>query len=224
MRRIIFVLSLLTLVCLGCEEDILNLKIQYNHIRGLKKNDRVISQQNHIGTVKDVTYSEKGVYIVDIAIIKTFAQAATEHSRFFIVEDPQNKEKMAVEMIHTIEGGKPLKNNSTIEGSTRTSAFFHYFLDEITQGFGKLKTEIDQLLTDLGGVPDSEEFKKLEDELQRLKKEMAKSGGELKRKIREELLPRLKQEMEALRERLRELGREDELKPLEREMEEMTRL
>ena len=190
MRRAMLLLFLIIPVFLGCEEEALNLKIRYDHIRGLKKNDRVIFEQNQIGAVKD----------------------------------PLNKGNMAVAMVHTREGGKPLKNNSVIEGSTRTSAFLNQFLDEFAQGFGKLQAEIDQLLKDLGGIPASEEFKKLEEELNRLKQEMTHSGDELKRKIREELLPRLKQEMDALRERLRELGREDELEPLETEMEAIKKL
>lgn len=224
MRRTMLLLFLIIPVVLGCEEEALNLKIRYDHIRGLKKNDRVIFEQNQIGAVKNVTYSDKADYIVHVVIIKNFVKAATEYSRFFIVEDPLNKENMAVEMVHTLEGGKPLKNNSVIEGSTKASAFLNQFLDEFAQGFGKLQTEIDQLLKDLGGIPASEEFKKLEDELKRLKKEMTESGDELKKKIRDELLPRLKQEMDALKERLRELGREDELKPLETEMEAIKKL
>ena len=224
MRRIVFTLFLIPLMFLGCQEDALNLKIRYDHVRGLKKNDRVILGQNHIGAVKDVTYSEQGNFIVDVVIIKNFAPAVTEYSRFFIVEDPLNKTKMAIEMTNKMEGGKPLKNNSIINGSTRTTAFFDHLLGEFAHEFGKLKTEIDRLLKDLGGIPDSEEFKKLEEELKRLKQEMTDSGDELKKKIREEILPRLKQEMDALRERLRELGREDELKSLETELEEIKRL
>lgn len=224
MRKLIFVLFLIPLLFFGCKEDTLNLKIRYDHIRGLKKGDRVIFEQRHIGAVKDVTYSDQGNYIVDVAVLKNFAPAVTEHSQFFIVDDPLDKAKMAVAMTHKMAGGKPLKNNSVIEGSTKTSAFVNQLLGEFAHEFGKLQTEFDRLLKDLGDIPDSEEFKKFEEELKRLKQEMTDSGDELKRKVREELLPRLKQEMESLRERLRELGREDELKPLETELEEIKRL
>lgn len=224
MRRLIFVLFLLLPLSLGCKGDGLNLKIRYDQILGLQKNDRVIFGQNHIGTVKDVIYTEKDAYVVDIIIIKNFAPAATEHSQFFIITDPKNKERMAIEMIHTMKGGSPLKNNSMIEGTTKTSAFINQLLDQFVERYGGIEQEFEALLKKMSGIPESEEFKKLEDELRRLKKEMAKSGEEIKKKIQTEVLPRLKEEMEALRERLRELGREDELRPLEIEMEKMRKI
>ncbi|UCD31613.1 MAG: hypothetical protein JSV38_12595 [Desulfobacterales bacterium] len=224
MRKIIFLLFILLLTTLGCKEDVLNLKIRYDHIQGLQKGDRVLFEQNHIGVVKSVVYSKKGFYMVDIAILKNFANTATEHSRFFIVTDPQNKEKMAVEMTHARKGGSLLKNNTVLEGATKTSAFFDQFFDEFFEGFEDLKKEVEQLAKDFKGIPESEEFKKLEDELRRLKEDMVKSGEEVKEKIRTEFLPRLREEMEALRERLRKLGCEDELKPLEIEMEDLEKI
>jgi hypothetical protein len=208
----------------GCQEEALNLKIRYDHLMGLKKNDRVIFENNHIGTVKKVTHSKPGTYIVDIAIIKNFAENATEHSQFYIIEDPQKKERMAVEMVHTMAGGKPLTDHSMVEGATKTSAFFDRLLGDFAQGFGQLQKEVERLFKNLGSIPESNEFKKLAEELKRLKNEMAASGEEIKEKIREELLPRLEKEVEALRKKLRELGREDELKPLEEEMGEIKRL
>ncbi|UCD90693.1 MAG: hypothetical protein JSW04_04495 [Desulfobacterales bacterium] len=220
MRKIIFLLFILLLTTLGCKEDVLNLKIRYDHIQGLQKGDRVLFEQNHIGVVKSVVYSKKGFYMVDIAILKNFANTATEHSRFFIVTDPQNKEKMAVEMTHARKGGSLLKNNTVLEGATKTSAFF----DQFFEGFEGLKKEFEQLAKDFKGIPESEEFKKLEDELRRLKEDMVESREEIKEKIRTEFLPRLREEMEALRERLRKLGREDELKPLEIEIQDLEKI
>lgn len=224
MRKIILLLFLFLSTFLGCKQDVLNLKIRYDHIRGLQKGDRVIFEQNHIGTVKEVVYSEKDFYMVHIVILQNFAHAATEHARFFIISDPQNKERTAIEMTLKRKGGARLKNNSIIEGATKTSAFFNQLLDSFAEGFEGLKKEFEQFSKDLSGIPESEEFKKLEDELRRLKKEMAESGEEIKRKMREELLPRLKEEMQALRERLQELGREDELKPLEIEMDGLKKI
>ena len=224
MRKIILVLFLLLPAAFGCKENALHLKIRYDQIQGLQKGDRVIFENHHIGSVKDVAYSKQGFYMVDIVIEKNFSYAATELSRFLIITDPQNVEKKAVEIIQTGKGGTPLRNNSIVEGTAKTSAFLDQFLDQFLEGFGGIKKEFEQFLKDLKGIPENEEFKKLEDELKRLKEEMKKSGEEVRRKIQEELLPQLKEEMEKLRERLREFGREDEMKPLETEMEEMKKI
>lgn len=224
MRKTFFALFIIVSMGWGCREEALNLKIRYNHVMGLKKNDRVIFENNHIGTVKNVIFSKPGTYIVDIAIVKNFAETATEHSQFYIIEDPQRKQRMAVEMVHVMAGGKPLADHSMVEGATKTSTIFERLLGDVAQGFGQLQKEAERLFKSLSNIPESGEFKKLEEELEHLKNEMAASGEEIKQKIREELLPRLEKEIQALRKKLHELGREDELKPLEDEMSEIKRL
>ena len=77
-----------------------------------------------------VSYSVDGHYIVDLAIKKEFANAATEYSKFFIIEDPQNKAKKAIEMINTRRGGSPLRDGATVEGSTKSSAVFSRIGDD----------------------------------------------------------------------------------------------
>jgi len=224
MKKIILLLWVLSFVFLGCKEDVLNLKIRYDQIQGLQEGDRVIFQQNQIGAVKSVFYSEKGFYTVDTVIRKNVATTATEYSRFFILTDPQIEDRKAIEMIQTRKGGSILENNTTVEGSTATSAFFEHFFHGFLEGYEDLKKEFERFSKDLSNIPESEEFKKLEDELKRLKEDMKASGEEVKRKIQEELLPRIREEMEKLKERLRELGREDEMKPLEIEMENMKKI
>jgi hypothetical protein len=138
----ILVLLILPFVLLACKENSLNLKIRFHQVQGLKQGNRVIFGQNHIGTVKNLLYSNEEFFIVDIAIKKDFADHATEHSRFFIITDPQHKENKAVEMIQIRDGGTLLKNNATIEGSTETSVFFY-------QLFGGIENE---LTKDKGGI------------------------------------------------------------------------
>ncbi len=224
MHKRILILSILLLTFLGCKESILHLKIRFDKIQGLQKDDRVIFEQNQIGTVADVFFSNEGFYTVDILIKKNFANAATEHSKFFIISDPQNKGKKAIEMIQTKRDGSSLKNNTIVEGSTETSAFLNQLLDEMANEFEGFKKQFEEFSEELRGIPESEEFKKLEDELKRFAKEMEQSGKAVREKIQKEVLPRLKEELKKLKERLQKFGREDELKPLEIEMDKMNKI
>jgi len=221
MRKRILIFLILPFVLLACKENSLNLKIRFNQVQGLKHGNRVIFEQNHIGTVKSLFYSDEGFFLVDITIKKDFADTATEYSRFFIITDPQSQENKAVEMIQIRNGGKLLQNNATVEGSTEISVFFYQIFGGIENGLKDFEKQFEQFSKDLKSIPESQEFKKLENELQRLLEEMKRSGQSMQQKIKEELLPKLKEEMEKLRKRLRELGREDEMKPLEIEMEKI---
>ncbi len=206
-------------VFFGCKEGALDIKIRFDQIQGLKEGDRVIFEQNHIGEVTGAFYSADGYYVVDLAIERHFANAATEHSKFFIIVDPQNRGKKAIEMIQTQKGGLPLEDGATVQGSTKSSAVLGQTREDFEKGLGNLKKQFEQFFEDLRRVPESEELKKLEDEMERLVEEMKRWGRSLQEKIQKGLLPRLKEEIEKLREQLQKFGQEEELKPLETQME-----
>lgn len=224
MLKRILILLVLPLTFMACKNNTLNLKIRYHQVQGLQQGDRVIFEQNHIGAVNKVVYSDEGLFIVYIAIKKDFANTATEHSRFFIITDPQNVENKAVEMIHARTGGILLQNNATLEGSTETSVFLNQLFNDIENGLADLQKQFEQFSKDLKSIPESEEFKRLEEALKRLAEEMKRSGEVTRQKLQKELLPKLKEEMEKLRKRLREFGHEDEMKPLEIQMEKMEKI
>ena len=104
---------------LGCYNKDLNFKIRFAQTEGLRADDRIIFEKNHIGKVDAISYSEGGDYIADVKIDKGFIKAVTEHSRFFIINDPSEKGRKAIEMIKVAEGGVPLEKGAMIEGSTR---------------------------------------------------------------------------------------------------------
>lgn len=221
MLKKFLVLLMLPLVFWGCQASGLKLKIRYDQIDSLKQGDRVILDQNHIGMVTGVNYSDEGFFLVEIVIQKEFANAATEHSRFFIIIDPKDKSRKAIEMIAIRKGGAPLLNNVILDGSTRSSALFDQMIIGFEKGLEDFKKQLEQFTDDLSKIPESEEFKKLEDELKSLYDEMKRAGKEVREKIQKELLPLLEQELEKLKERLQKDGREEELKPLEIEMEKI---
>lgn len=212
------------IIVLGCEAGNLNLFIRFDHIDGLKSNDSVIFETNRIGKVDGVTYTKKGDYLVELMIHKAYTNAVTEHARFFIVSDPQNKGRSVLEMIQILKGGSPLQNNTVLEGSSKSSAIIERLEKDIEKGMESFRKEFNEFAEELKKIPDSEAFKKLEDELVNLYEKMKQSGKEVREMIQKEILPRLEQELENLRKRLQEKGREDELKPLEIKMEEIRKI
>ena len=112
-----------------------------------------------------------------------------------------------------------MKNQATVEGSTRAAVFFEQMKGGFEKGFDDLKQKFDQFSKELSKVSESEAFKKLENELKDLAGEIEQSGKATRKELEQQWLPRFKQELEKLKKRLRKLGREDELKPLEIELE-----
>ena len=217
-------LLLVSLVFLGCEETGLNLKVRYDQIQGLNEGDRVIFEQNHIGQVTGIFYSEEGYYLVDVVIRKDFANAATDHSKFLIRWDPEAEGKKAIEISQSPKGGTLLTEGATVIGTTRASPRSNQLWGDFGKTLDDLKKQLEEFADDLRKIPESEEFKKLEKELERLLEEMKKSGDAAREKIEEEILPQIKREMEKLKERLRRLDREEEVKPLEVQMEKLRKL
>ena len=122
----------------GCKEEGLYLKIKFDQIHGITVEDRVIFENNHIGLVKNVSYEKEGYYLVDVFIEKEFVSAATEHTNFFVIVDPYNKERMGIEMVLTRSGGTPLQKGMTIDGATKFSAFLGKMRDDFSQNFNNL--------------------------------------------------------------------------------------
>jgi paraquat-inducible protein B len=224
MFKKIVILMIVSIIGLGCEAENLNLFIRFDHIDGLKSNDSVIFETNRIGKVDEVTYTKKGDYLVELMIHKAYMNEVTEHVRFFIVSDPQYNGRSVVEMIQILKGGKPLQNNTVLEGSNKSSAIIERLEKDLEKGMESFRKELNEFAEELKKIPDSEAFKKLEDELADIYEKMKQSGKEVREMIQKEILPRLEQELENLRKRLHEKGREDELKPLEIKMEEIRKI
>jgi flagellin-specific chaperone FliS len=220
----IVILMIVLIIGLGCDAENLNVFIRFDHIDGLKSNDSVIFETNRIGKVDEVTYTKKGDYLVELMIPKAYTNAVTEHARFFVVSDPKNNGQSAIEMIQILKGGRPLQNNTVLEGSSKSSATIERLEKDFEKGIKSLTKEFNEFTKELKKIPDSEAFKKIEDEITNLYDQMKRSGKEVREMIQKEILPRLEQELENLRKRLHEKGREDELKPLEIKMEEMKKI
>lgn len=224
MGKKILLLLLVASVFLGCKETGLNLKVRYDQIQGLNEGDRVIFEQNHVGQVAGIFYSEEGYYLVDVVIRKDFANAATDHSEFIITWDPEKEGKKAIEITQSPKGGTPLTDGATVIGTTRASPRSNQLWGDFGKTLDNLKKQLEEFADDLSKIPESEEFKRLEEELERLLEEMKKSGNAAREKIEKEVLPRIKRELEKLKETLRRLGREEDVKPLEVQMEKLRKL
>jgi hypothetical protein len=224
MFKKIMILIFAAIISTGCEASGNHFVIKFDHIYGLTQDDGVIFEKNRIGSVDKIAYTQNGHFLVTLKIEKAFANTATEYTRFFIVSDPQNKSRKAVELIQTQKGGSPLKNNTVVEGSVQSSVIIERMQKDLAREMKDLTRQFNALAEQLKNVPDSEAYKKLENELTNLYDEMRQSGKEVRDMIQKEILPRLEEQLQNLKKRLQKKGKEDELKPLETKMEKIKKI
>ncbi|MBW2353594.1 MAG: hypothetical protein JRF51_10265 [Deltaproteobacteria bacterium] len=208
----------------GCYNQDINFSIRFGQIEGLRAQDRIIFEENRIGQVESISYTNEGDYLVHVQIDKPFLNAATEYSRFFIIDDPSKRGRKAVQMVRTGKGGLPLEKGAVVEGTTRFAFLLSTMQDNLGKAVSDLNRKFKEMSDDLKGIPESSEVKEFERYLGELKEKMLSAGAGVREKIQKDLLPWLQKEIDKLRERLRKLGREKEVEPLEVKMEELRRI
>lgn len=206
----------------ACGLGTLDFTVRYQDAAGLRKDDRVLFQERHIGVVKDVKYANQGHFLVDISIRKEFAKEATKYSRFYISLDPKRGDRQAVHMARIKNGGAPIKEDSIVAGTTKKAVLYSQFSAKLRDNLEKFESELNGFVESLTRLPESEQIKQLEQELDRLLAELQHLGEGAKHKLKSEVLPRIKEGIEELRRRLKEMGREDDLKYVDRKMEQLT--
>jgi paraquat-inducible protein B len=224
MWRKTWMLSAIYIFALGCYSEDLHLKIRFDQINGLRGGERVLFEGNDIGQATDVFYGKDGIYLVDVKINNDFKNALTEHSRFFIVKDPSDQGRKAIEVITVKKDGRPLEDAAVVKGATRLSALIEKLEDDMSKTMIDLKQRFKGFSEELKQVPEREDIKNLQKDLDQLLEEMKRSGAEFRDKVQKELAPRLQEEIDRLKERLRELGREKEAEPLQTKMDEMRKI
>ncbi len=200
----------------GCTDAKYNLL--FFRIDGLKKGAPLLFDQNTIGTVKKIIYTEQGEYLVSVSVEQAFVSAMTEYSRFRVVSSPLDNMEVehggkAIVMTLEQKDGVPLEKGCTIKAlkPSRFSALKQMtpMLEKIENSFEKiepslkkLETGFENFLNDLKNIPENETFKtfekKFEDKINELGTQMKNSGKEVQDNIRNNIIPKLQKELEYL--------------------------
>ena len=210
-RLKLFLTIPLTLFLLaGCSN--FSLDLSFSDIQGLQKEDPIFFDQNKVGHVTHIAYTDTGEYMVSVDIEKAFKSAFTEHSRFKIVESPLKEHEKAIIMTLAQKGGEPLKKGVIVKALPPSP------IQGLTPFIDKLKTGLDKMVNNMKSIPESQEYQNLEKKIDKLAQKMKTSGEAFQKNIKNDLIPKLKQELEALTKALEEKGMKDEAKPLEKKL------
>jgi hypothetical protein len=197
--------------------------VMYDHPGSLKPGDRVIWENQTIGSVGDFQANPSGKTVVPLQVKPDFREALTDQSRFLIQADPARPGSQSVKMFLLSAGGKPLPDGAVVEGSTA----FSLMIEKGSRGLQGipqiLQDALDRLSRELSRLSEREWQKELESQLDSWTRELKKAGEDTRRYFQKEVLPKLEQAVQDLLQRLKDLGKEKDGKILEEKLERLKR-
>ncbi|MGE5252798.1 MAG: hypothetical protein ACM3N7_02455 [Planctomycetaceae bacterium] len=197
--------------------------VLYGRPGSLKPGDRVIWENQTIGSVGEFQPNPSGKTVVPLLVKPDFRHALTDQTRFLIQPDPAHPGSQSIKMVHVASGGKVLPDGAVVEGSTTFSLMTERGAQGI-QGIPQiLQDAMDRLGKELGRLSDREWQKELESQLDSWTRELKKSGEDTRRYFEKEILPKLEQAVQDLLRRLKEMGKEKEGKSLEEKFDRLKR-
>lgn len=146
-RQIPLLYLLLLFFIWGCSESPLTLQIRFDEVSGLKQDDLVYFGTSEIGQVQKITYTKQGDYLVEVQIVPTFKNTATEDSRFYIGRSPAKEVAMAVIVEQQRLGGVALHNGTVVQGSAKGGQLTKFF-DDLQKKLAAAQAELNTTLQD----------------------------------------------------------------------------
>jgi ABC-type transporter Mla subunit MlaD len=202
------------LMAAACSAN-LDIAIRFNALHGLQSADRVLVDAQPVGEVRQVTYTDRGDFLVAVRIEAAYAAKAMRESLFFIGEDPSREGRKAVEIIPPLEGGSPLAGGDVVTGMSGWAARLRRMQDQMAAAIGKLAEHYGALRDEAQNLSQSEEIRRLDQTLDRILEDLQHLGRDARETLRTEVMPWIVGTLEALHRELEALGRSDQLDPLD---------
>lgn len=224
MMKKISVLGIAVFLLISCYSQTIKINIYFDHLSGLAPDDRVLFENNAAGTVDSIHYNKDGTYEVCLHIDKGFVHAATEHTRFKIVDDTTHSGHKAIAMVLLRQDGVPLSDDAIVRGDNPIETLGDHLNERIEEGFTFLKKQMERFAGDMKQVPNNDAYRNLKRSLSDLADAIGRNETQARKKLKEEWLPRLERELEELERQLREYGREKEAAPLKEEINRIRKI
>ena len=214
--------AIIAIILIGCIGTTHNFVIRFNDIEGLRKNDQVFFDQTPIGVVTDVEYTDKGNYLVKVAVEDQYSSLPKDSSTFYIDSNPENESQKAVRVIQIQEGGNTIEKNAIVEGQSKYAAIYDQIANKFRKNVRVMESEINEFVKGLQTLTEDEQIEQLERQLDKILAEIENLSVQMKQKLETEILPLIKEQIEELRRRLEEIGKEDKLKYVDQKIDRIS--
>lgn len=218
-------ITLVVLILAGCIESGVHFTIRYTTVDGLKKNAPLMHDDQIIGEVNEIIYTDEGDFEVRVTIEKSHHSLATDSTLFVIADDPKNQDERIIKLITSGEPGTLIQDDQVVQGSTTLAGVTKELQSQIGETLESFASSIDRSLSEWNDETVEPQIDQLEKELNQLLEDAKTLGENAKAQIKNEVLPAIKQHIEQLKQRMEELEQDDDsTDELDRKLDELDHL
>lgn len=145
-ERLLLAFLLFTLL-VGCRNAPLDIAVRYESLGDLRPDGAVYVGQTRIGRIEKISSTERGDYLVKIAIDPDHKSEATEYTRFLLSSDPLDRDNAAIVLHQSRPGGELLESGSIVKGEQQglLNQFLSRLQQEGQEASRELKQNIDKM-------------------------------------------------------------------------------
>ncbi|WP_141215511.1 hypothetical protein [Hahella sp. CCB-MM4] len=211
-------------ILVACQTGGLAFQIEYQDVEGLRKGAPLTHEEETIGTVKNIEYTDQGTFLVGVEMADQYRHLANQSAFFYISEDSSSNK--IVELVDNDEpGAHPMiEEGQVIKGSNRITGMSQKFQNQFNSAVESLSNSIQSSWKNWKEETLEQQMAYLEEELNQLKEQAGDLSEKMRKDYETRILPELNKQIDALKKQLEELGRENELDGIEKKMDELNGL
>ncbi len=208
----------------ACQVGNLAFQVEYQNIDGLKKGASLTHDDETIGSVTEIEYTDQGTFLVGVEIEEAYRPLASQSALFYISENSSSNK--VIELVNDDKPGtQPLiEEGQVIKGSDRLSGMSQKFQNQFNNAVESLSNSIQSSWENWKEETLEQQMSYLEEELNQLQEKAENLSESMRKDYETRILPELNKQIDALKKQLEELGREDELQGIEKKMDELNGL
>ncbi len=205
----------------ACQTGNLAFQIEYDDIDGLTKGAPLTYEDNPIGSVREIEYTDQGVFLVGVEIDKNFRHLANHSSLFYVSEDSNANKIVELEEGNPSADQSPIESGELIQGHHRMAGMSQKLQNQFSSAIESLSSSIQDSWENWREETLDQQLQLLEEELDRMQSKAQELSESMRQDYETRILPELKAHIETLRKELEELGREDEMDSIEQKMDNL---
>lgn len=197
----------------ACQPDVLGINVNFDRWSGLTEGDRVLFEKNEAGRVRTIEYKSDGKHSVGLDVRRDFSHALTDHSLFYVIDDPLRSGSKAVDIRISRKGGVPLKDGATVDGVPPAGEMASQWREGLESALQQMERRLQEYGRNLEELPESDAYRHLKQTLREWAAEMEQTGKDAREEFEHRWLPRVRRQLEDLKKWLRDHGGRQERAP-----------
>ncbi|QUJ66455.1 hypothetical protein KDD30_09745 [Photobacterium sp. GJ3] len=219
-----FCFSFVVLFLAGCIASGVNFSIRYDAVNGLKNNASLMHDNQVIGKVNEIIYTEQGHFEVRVTVDEAFQTLATDSALFVITDNAKAKDAQIIQLIPNDKPGTRIQDGQVIQGSTKLAGIAKKMQNQLGKSLQSFAASMDRSFSNWVDNTAEPTADQLDNELDQLIEEAKSFGHDANDRIQADVIETLKQHIERLKQQMNERNQDDAIDPLEKKVEALEHL